>query len=109
MPTLLTFEEWFSSRHATIPVASARAVLALAQGGATLPFIARYRKEKTGNLDEVAIQSVLDAKETWDALEHRKKFVCDEIDKQGKLTPELRGKILATCELERLEDLYLPY
>jgi uncharacterized protein len=106
---MLSFEGWFSSRHAAIPVASAKAVLALSEGGATLPFIARYRKEQTGNLDEVAIQTVLDAKETWDALEHRKKFVCEEIEKQGKLTPELKEKILATYDLDRLEDLYLPY
>ncbi|HEY3816845.1 MAG TPA: Tex family protein [Polyangiaceae bacterium] len=106
---MLSFEGWFSTLHATIPVASARAVLALADGGATLPFIARYRKEQTGNLDEVAIQAVLDAKEAWDAVDHRKKFICEEIEKQGKLTPELREKILATYDLERLEDLYLPY
>src|SRR5277367_675985 len=106
---MLSFETWFSTRHASIPVSSAKAVLALSEGGATLPFIARYRKEQTGNLDEVAIQSVLDAKEMWDALEHRKKFICEEIEKQGKLTPELKEKILATYELERLEDLYLPY
>jgi protein Tex len=106
---MLSFEDWFPRRHATIPVASAKAVLALSEGGATLPFIARYRKEQTGNLDEVAIQSVLDAKETWDAIQHRKNFVCDEIEKQGKLTSELKEKILATYDLERLEDLYLPY
>jgi uncharacterized protein len=106
---MLTFEAWFSSRHTNISIASARAVLALAEGGATLPFIARYRKEQTGNLDEVAIQNVLEAKETWDAVEHRKKFICDEIEKQGKLTPELKERILATYDLERLEDLYLPY
>ena len=106
---MLSFEAWFSTRHASIPVTSAKAVLALSEGGATLPFIARYRKEQTGNLDEVAIQSVLDAKEAWDAVEHRKKFICEEIEKQGKLTPELKEKILATYELERLEDLYLPY
>ena len=74
-----------------------------------MPFIARYRKEQTGNLDEVAIQSVLDAKETWDAVVHRKTFIVEEIDRQGKLTPELKERILATFELERLEDLYLPY
>jgi uncharacterized protein len=106
---LRSFEDWFTTSHATIPVASAKAVLALSEGGATLPFIARYRKEQTGNLDEIAIQRVLDAKETWDAVQHRKKFVCDEIEKQGKLTPELRERILATYDLERLEDLYLPY
>jgi uncharacterized protein len=90
-------------------VTSAKEVLALSAGGATLPFIARYRKEQTGNLDEVAIQRVLDAKETWDAVQHRKKFICEEIEKQGKLTAELEEKILSTYDLERLEDLYLPY
>ncbi len=106
---MLTFEDWLSRRHANLPVTSAKAVLALSEGGATLPFIARYRKEQTGNLDEVAIQSVLEAKETWDALVHRKKFVADEIERQGKLTPELKDRILSTTDLERLEDLYLPY
>jgi uncharacterized protein len=106
---MLSFEGWLSTRHATIPVPSAKAVLALSEGGATLPFIARYRKEQTGNLDEVAIQSVLDAKEMWDAVEQRKKFVCEEIERQGKLSPELKERILATYDLERLEDLYLPY
>jgi uncharacterized protein len=106
---MLSFEGWLSERHPAIPAASARAVLALAEGGATLPFIARYRKEQTGNLDEVSIQSVLDAKEAWDAIEHRKKFVCDEIEKQGKLTPELKERILSTYDIERIEDLYLPF
>ncbi|HEY1692931.1 MAG TPA: Tex family protein [Polyangiaceae bacterium] len=105
----VTFDSWFSHRHAAIPLASARAVLSLAEGGATLPFIARYRKEQTGNLDEVAVQAVLDAKVAWDALAHRKAFVCEEIEKQGKLTPELRAKILAATDLDRVEDLYLPY
>jgi uncharacterized protein len=106
---MLTFDDWFSQKHAAIPVSSAKAVLTLSEGGATLPFIARYRKEQTGNLDEVAIQSVLDAKESWDAVQHRKKHICEEIEKQGKLTPELKAKIEGTYELERLEDLYLPY
>src|SRR5580698_2774400 len=100
---MLSFEGWFSTRHATIPVASAKAVLALSEGGATLPFIARYRKEQTGNLDEVQIQSVLEASETWKALEHRKKFICEEIEKQGKLTPDLKERILSATELPRLE------
>ncbi|HEX7665813.1 MAG TPA: Tex family protein [Polyangiaceae bacterium] len=104
-----TFDAYFSSKHPAILLASAKAVLALSEEGATLPFIARYRKEQTGNLDEVAIQAVLDAKETFDALEKRKKTVVEEIEKQGKLTPELKEKILATSELDRLEELYLPY
>ena len=52
---------------------------------------------------------MLDAKEGWDAIEHRKKFICAELEKQGKLSAELKEKILAATELERLEDLYLPY
>jgi protein Tex len=106
---MVSFDEWFSARHASIPVPGAKAVLSLAEGGATLPFIARYRKEQTGNLDEVAIQAVLDAKENWDAIVSRKKFILGEIAAQGKLTPELEAKIVATYDLDRLEDLYLPY
>ncbi len=106
---MVSFDEWFSARHARIPVPGAKAVLSLAEGGATVPFIARYRKEQTGNLDEVAIQAVLDAKENWDAIASRKKFILDEIAAQGKLTPELEEKIVATYDLDRLEDLYLPY
>ncbi|HEY3593537.1 MAG TPA: Tex family protein [Polyangiaceae bacterium] len=105
----LTFDTWFSQRHSNIPVGSAKAVLTLAEGGATLPFIARYRKEQTGNLDEVAIQHVLEAKEAWDGVQHRKTFVLEEIEKQGKLTPDLKERILSTYDLDRLEDLYLPY
>jgi uncharacterized protein len=105
----LSFEGWFAARHAAIPVPGAKAVLSLAEGGATVPFIARYRKEQTGNLDEVAIQAVLDAKETWDGIASRKTFVLEEIRKQGKLTPELEAKLQATYDLDRLEDLYLPY
>ncbi|MEO8878227.1 MAG: Tex-like N-terminal domain-containing protein, partial [Polyangiaceae bacterium] len=105
----ITFDLYFSQKHPAISIASAQTVLALAEGGATLPFIARYRKEQTGNLDEVAIQSVLEAKEAWDTLEKRKKTVLDEIEKQGKLAPELKEKILATTEIDRLEEIYLPY
>jgi len=57
----MTFPEWFAGRHPQIPVSSVGAVLKLAEGGATVPFIARYRKEETGNLDEVAIRQVLEA------------------------------------------------
>lgn len=80
-----------------------------AQEGATVPFMARYRKERTGNLDEVQIQLVLDAQEEWDTLLKRQKFIVSEIDKQGKLNPELTKQIFSTFRLEILEDLYLPY
>jgi protein Tex len=104
-----TFADFFTKKHAAIPMGSAQTVLALAEGGATLPFIARYRKEQTGNLDEVQIQSVLDAKEAWDTLEKRKKTVLEEIEKQGKLSAELKEKIVSETEIDRLEEIYLPY
>jgi uncharacterized protein len=104
-----TFADFFTKKHAGILLHSAQTVLALSEEGATLPFIARYRKEQTGNLDEVAIQAVLDAKEAWDTLEKRKKTVLDEIEKQGKLSPELKEKIVHEMEIDRLEEIYLPY
>jgi uncharacterized protein len=107
--TPMTFDEWFHDKHKDIPVASAKAVLTLSEGGATLPFIARYRKEQTGNLDEVQIAAVLEAKETWDSVEKRKETVLSEIEKQGKLTPELKDRIIGTYDLSRLEEIYLPY
>ena len=105
----ITFDVYFAQKHPAISLFSAQTVLTLSEGGATLPFIARYRKEQTGNLDEVAIQSVLEAKEAWDTLEKRKKSVLEEIEKQGKLAPELKEKILATTEIDRLEEIYLPF
>src|SRR5215813_13646918 len=105
----MTFETWFQSIHADIPVISATAVLALSGEGATVPFIARYRKEQTGNLDEVAIQSAIDAKERWDEIIKRQTFIVEEIERQGKMTDELKEKILSTFKLDSLEDIYLPY
>ncbi len=105
----MTFETWFQSIHADIPINSANAVLNLTAEGATVPFIARYRKEQTGAIDEVAIQNVIDAKERWDEIIKRQTFIVEEIERQGKLTDELKDKILATFNLDSLEDIYLPY
>ncbi len=105
----MNFETWFQEKHPGIPPRSAAAVLALGAEGATVPFIARYRKEATGGLDEVAVQAVLEAKETWDEVVKRQAFVVGEIEAQGKLTPELKARLLATFDLPTLEDLYLPY
>ena len=88
----VTFSSWFAAQHPKIPLAGAQAILALAEGGATVPFIARYRKEQTGNLDEVAIRQVLDAKERWDAILKRQAFIVEEIERQRKLTPELEAQ-----------------
>ncbi|MEO8212419.1 MAG: Tex family protein [Myxococcales bacterium] len=109
MPSSTTFATWFAGRHPTIPLASATAVLRLADAGATVPFMARYRKEETGNLDEVAIRHVLEGKELWDEVEARQTFIVEEIERQQKLTPALKEQLLATFDLAALEDLYLPY
>ena len=108
MPTV-TFSAWFAAQHPEIPLAGAQAILALAEGGATVPFIARYRKEQTGNLDEVAIRHVLESKERWDAIIKRQAFIVEEIGRQGKLTPELEARVRATFDETVLEDIYLPY
>jgi uncharacterized protein len=105
----VSFEKWFSKQAADIPVTSVASVLLLAAEGATVPFIARYRKEQTGNLDEVAIRKVLEVKELWDEIIKRQTFIKQEIEKQGKLTEDLKKKILGAFDLDVLEDLYLPY
>ena len=75
----------------------------------TVPFIARYRKEATGNLDEEQIRNIEDRFRTLRVLDARKETVLNSIEKQGKLTPELKEKILAATKLQEVEDLYLPY
>ncbi len=75
----------------------------------TVPFISRYRKEATGNLDEEQIRNIEDRIRTLRVLDARKETVLNSIEKQGKLTPELKEKILAATKLQEVEDLYLPY
>ncbi len=105
----MTFEKFLVSQVPGVPLASANAVLELKTEGATVPFIARYRKEKTGNLDEVKIQKVIDLKEEWDEILNRQQYISGEIEKQGKLTGELKTAIFGTFDRNLLEDLYLPY
>ncbi len=81
----------------------------LLDDGATVPFISRYRKEVTGNLDEVAIGGVEQAYEKLKEIESRKETIISTIDAQGKLTPELRKQIEESWDATRLEDLYQPY
>ena len=83
--------------------------LDLLDGGATVPFIARYRKEATGNLDEVQIQSILDRAAELKELDERRATILETIDEQGKLTPELSRAIVNAKTRTELEDLYLPY
>ena len=77
--------------------------------GATIPFISRYRKEMTGSLDEVIVAKIKETSEKLEELEKRRESILNAIEKQDKLTDELKAKIEATYNLTELEDLYLPY
>ena len=81
----------------------------LLEEGATVPFIARYRKEMTGSLDEVQIAAIRDLLQLFQELDKRREFILKSIKEQDKLTPELEKAILAAETLAKLEDLYLPY
>ena len=81
----------------------------LLDSGNTVPFIARYRKEMTGKLDEEQIRAIEERIKYLRALEERRQTILKSIEEQGKLTPELRQKIEATTKMQELEDLYLPY
>ena len=75
----------------------------------TIPFIARYRKEATGNLDEVQIRNIQEFYEEHIEIEKRRTFILETIKKMEKLTPELEKKILSADSLTILEDIYAPY
>jgi len=83
--------------------------LALIDEGCTIPFIARYRKERTGGLDEVQISAISDQYERLKELQKRKETIVKTISEQGKMTPELEKRIDDTWEATTLEDIYLPY
>ena len=83
--------------------------LALLEEGCTIPFISRYRKEKTGNMDEVNIEAIAQANEKLSEMAKRKETILKTIEEQGKLTDELKEKILAAQTLVVVEDLYRPY
>lgn len=83
--------------------------LKLLQGGATIPFISRYRKEATGGLDEVQIGDIQTRYEKLCELSKRKETILSTIEEQGKLTPELKARITACWNATELEDIYLPF
>jgi len=87
----------------------AAAAVALFDEGATIPFVARYRKERTGGLTETQLKEIQDRRDLHAQLAARKETVLASIAGQGKLTPELEREILACRDKQRLEDLYLPY
>src|SRR5450759_170525 len=92
-----------------VPLNKVVPTIALFDEGATVPFIARYRKEVTGNLDEVQVRNIEEKLAYFRDLEDRRSTVLQSIGEQGKLTPELRARIEAVLEKNELEDLYLPY
>lgn len=89
--------------------AQVQAVAELLETGATIPFVARYRKEATGSLDEVAIAAIRDGLARLDALEKRAAAVLKSIGDQGKLTDDLKARVLSAASLSELEDIYLPF
>ena len=97
------------AKELKLPRAGVAAIVALLEEGNTVPFIARYRKEATGSLDEVAIRNVEDRHAYYKDLLDRRKTVLKSIEEQGKLSPELKAKIETTWVKAELEDLYLPY
>lgn len=103
------FQSYLSQHLREIPVRSVQAVLDLVKEGATVPFIARYRKEKTGNLDEVKIREVLKAHEVFSELVKRKDFILKEIESQGNLTEDLKKAIQGTDDLTELDEIYRPF
>src|SRR5207244_8568372 len=89
----------------TLPRAGVSAVVKLLAEGATVPFIARYRKEATGGLDEVQIRNIEERRTYLVELEARRKSIISEIKSQGKLTPELEKRLSAAPTKAELEDL----
>ncbi len=92
-----------------LPESSIKNTIALLNEDCTIPFISRYRKERTGNLDEVQIGEIVKYKEQFEALEKRKTAVIKALEEQEVLTSELKENIAKTQDLTSLEDLYLPY
>lgn len=97
------------AKELTLSVNSVLHTLKLLSEGATIPFIARYRKELTGSLDEVAIAAIRDRYKQLSDLQKRKETILASVEEQGKLTPELQQQFMAALTMAELEDMYLPY
>lgn len=97
------------SHELSIPARQVLSTVKLLADGATIPFISRYRKEQTGSLDEVQITSIRDRINKLEELAKRKETVLTTIEEQGKLTDELRKRIVECFDSVELEDIYLPY
>lgn len=96
-------------KHTQLPELSVKNTIELLNEDCTIPFISRYRKEKTGNLDEVQIGAIVTYKTQFEALEKRKTAILKALQEQDVLTTELQAKIAATDNITTLEDIYLPF
>ncbi|MFA6951111.1 MAG: Tex family protein [Lentimicrobiaceae bacterium] len=105
-------KEWFASqisKQMNLQVWQVFNTINLMDGGATIPFLARYRKEMTGSMDEVVLASVRDHYESLKELEQRRSFILSSMTELNVLTPELEKEVVNALTLTELEDIYLPY
>src|SRR5438132_3180051 len=97
------------SKDVAEPLSRVEPTLRLLEEGGTIPFVARYRKEATGNLDEVKIRDIDEKRQYYKELDERRDTILASIEKQGLLSEELKQKIKATYTKSDLEDIYLPF
>jgi uncharacterized protein len=97
------------AKQAGVTTQQVEAVRSLLEAGATIPFIARYRKEKTGSLDEVVVGTIRDGLERLEALDSRRQVILLSLEELKVLTEELRSAVETADNLTALEDIYLPY
>ncbi len=99
----------FIQKQLNIPTKSIESTLRLLSEDCTIPFISRYRKDSTGNLDEVAIENIFKLNKQYDEITKRKESILKSIEEQNALNPELKQKIEQSFDIQELEDFYLPY
>ena len=99
----------FIAQRLNLHEKSVENTLALLEEGCTIPFISRYRKERTGNLDEVQIAHISDLNDRLKEMQKRKETICKTITEQEKMTPELQQRIDDCWDSTELEDIYLPF
>lgn len=104
----MTNLEFIQKQVATQPK-NIQNTLELLSEDCTIPFISRYRKDKTGNLDEVMIEQIAKLSKEYETIIKRKEAILKSIEEQKALTPELGKKIKESFDLQELEDFYLPY
>lgn len=105
----MTNLQYIQHQHTNLSAKSIESTLQLLFEGCTIPFIARYRKDNTQNLDEIAIEQIAKSQQEYETIVKRKETIVSAIDEQGKLTEELRQKIEQCFVPSELEDMYLPY